>query len=110
MSAKIIIIIPSVLLMIIVGIWIYDSLNYGEFLVFSREKKAVVKETVDELFGTEIKITEWTDGFWLGLLPGEDKFNINILLGVIPLSAIVIIGSLIIFFFLRKKTKEGVLK
>lgn len=94
--------------MLIIGKWIYDCIDYGEILIFSREKKAVVTKTIDELFGTEVEATEWIDGFWLGLLPGEDKISINILLGVAPLSAIVIIGTGMILFINRRRKIRGV--
>lgn len=94
--------------MLIISKWIHDCIDYGEILIFSREKKAVVTKTIDELFGTEVETTEWIDGFWLGLLPGEDKISINILLGVAPLSAIVIIGTGIVFFINRRRKIRGV--
>ncbi len=106
MSNKTIIVISLLLIAIVIGKWIFDSIDYNETLIFSREKKAIVTKSTDDLFGTEVETTEWVDGFWLGLLPGEDKISSGILFGVVPIASIIAFSSIIIIIINRKRKQS----
>lgn len=86
-------------------VWFIDSSDYGETIVFSKEKKPVEVIEVDELFGAETKSTKWVDGFWLGLLPPNDNVSPKIMLGVAPMGSALIVISSIAFFINKKKNK-----
>lgn len=107
MNYKIFAIISFVLLLPVLGKWILDSKDYGQLLMFSKDKMAIEKKVNDELFGTVTTEIEWVDGFWLGLLPPTDKISFSILLGAVPLSSIFIfLGALFLFFNSRAKRKK----
>jgi hypothetical protein len=91
---------------IVLAVWIFDSVNYGEMLVFSRDKKPVVTKVKDELFGTEVQKTEYVEGFWLGLMPGDDSVSFKALVGALPLGGgflALALASLFIDKRLKKK-------
>ena len=96
------------LIILLLSKWAYDSFDYGEALVFSRDSKAVLTVEKDDLFGTETTNTDWQDGFWLGLLPGDDEASIGAVLGVVPIGG-ALFGMAAIALFLefrsRKKNK-----
>lgn len=105
MNYKILSIISFIILLPILGKWITDSNEYGQVLMFSKDKMAIEKTVKDDLFGTVTTEIEWIDGFWLGLLPPTDQFSMSILLGVVPLSAI-FISLGVLFLFLNSKSKK----
>ena len=76
------------IILVVVIKWIVDSNDYGETLIFTRDSKAIEKVEIDELFGTETVTTEWQDGNWLGLLPGDDQISPRMIVGVVPISGI----------------------
>lgn len=95
-----------VVFIVIVLKWVFDSINYGEMVVFSRDKKEIVKKEIDELFGTEVERSEYIEGFWLGLLPGDDTISFKALIGVVPLGAMALGASALTFFlYFRNKSK-----
>jgi hypothetical protein len=92
---------------IVTAVWIFDSVNYGEMLVFSRDKKPVVTEVKDELFGTVVQKTEYKAGFWLGLMPGDDSISLKALVGAIPMGGgFLTLGLLALFIDRRIKKKK----
>jgi hypothetical protein len=108
MSLKILAIVLFLGFIIVTAFWIFDSVNYGEMLVFSRDKKPVITEVKDELFGTVVQKTEYKEGFWLGLMPGDDTVSLKALIGAIPLGGgflALALTSLFIDNRLKKKNK-----
>jgi len=101
--------IAGALILLLLSKWAYDSYDYGEALIFSRDSQAVETIEKDDLFGTETTNTEWQDGFWLGLLPGDDEASIGAVLGVVPIGG-ALLGLAAVSLFLefrnRKKTKK----
>lgn len=94
------------LILAVVIKWIVDSNDYGETLIFTRDSKAIEKVEMDELFGTETISTEWVDGNWLGLLPGDDTLSPAMLVGVLPLASIfAVVGAFGIFMHIRSKKR-----
>ena len=97
----------GVIIIVVVGIkWIADSNDYGELLVFSKDKKPIELKKTDDLFGTEITIIEWKEGFWFGLLPNVDTISFNMVIAAIPLTSIIIFIMILnfIYFYRKKKT------
>lgn len=104
MNWKIFAIVCFVLVLPVIGFWLADSNDYGQMLMFSKEKKAVETVIKDDLFGDETIKTEWEDGFWLGLMPPTDEISPGIVLGVVPMSAFLIgLGAIGLFMNYRKK-------
>lgn len=93
MNWKIFSIVCFALILSVLVKWYSDSLDYGQTLVFSREKKEIVSVTKDELFGNETKKMEWKSGFWLGLLPPTDNLSPSIMLGVVPVSSLLLVAA-----------------
>ena len=102
---KILIYVSIAAILAVFLIWIIDSKDYGEPLIFSKDKKPVVTVVKDELFGNNSQKIDWKDGYWMGLLPGEDRISIKALMSVAPLTGIFIVMMLISIFmnFKRKK-------
>lgn len=88
--------------------WYADCRDLGETIIFSQDKKEIITKTMDPLFGTQISSTQWRNGFWLGLLPGDDSFSYRLLLGVLPIGGILIVAGGAGFFMnhLQKKKKK----
>lgn len=91
--------------LIVVVIWIFHSIDYGDILIFSRDAKLVEVTKVDELFGTETTEIQRTDGFWLGLLPSVDNVSIKTLGAVAPLAGITVFLGIVSLFINSKKKK-----
>jgi len=108
MNYKILAIISFIMLLPILGKWILDSNDYGQALMFSKDKMAIEKTVNDDLFGTVTTEIEWVDGFWFGLLPPTDKFSPSILLGAIPLSAIFLSLGVLLLFLNSKANKNKI--
>lgn len=103
---KLIYIICAFGIIISILVWVIDSNDYGEVLIFSKDQKPVVKIVEDELFGTETKETEWIEGFWLGLLPPDDSISLKAFAGAVPISSVFIIISFITFLIKKKRIKK----
>jgi len=96
----------TALIVLLLAKWIYDSSDYGETLIFSRDSKPLVTIEKDELFGTETSRTEWQEGFWLGLLPSDDEASIGAVMGVVPLAGgLLALSVLSLFFEIRKRKR-----
>ena len=91
-------IILLILILPVLAKWHFDSKDIGRMLIFSMDKKPVITKTKDDLFGTEVEKTEWKDGFWLGLLPNDDSISIKAVIGVAPISGILIVLSTFSFY------------
>lgn len=103
---KIITILSIIGILITFSVWGLHSKDFGEMLMFSREKKPVIITETDDLFSTETTKTEWEEGFWLGLLPGDDSVSIDSLKAVVPISGFfvfIIIINYFYYFKLRRK-------
>ena len=106
MNWKIFSIISLVLIIPLTIIWLIDSKDYGELLIFSRDSKITEVKVYDELLGTETVETQEEDGFWLGLMPADDTLSLKALAAVVPLGGIFIAsGFLGMIIHLRKKKK-----
>jgi hypothetical protein len=110
MNWKILTYISLILITALLVKWYSDSNDYGETIIFSKDKKPVVTKSNDPLFGTETSKTEWKDGFWLGLLPNDDSFSSTTFFAVVPIGGIlIVIGAFGIFLNHRqKKAKEQI--
>lgn len=108
MNWKILTYISLILIIVLLYKWYSDSNDYGETIIFSKDKKPVITKVADPLFGTETTKTEWKEGFWLGLLPNDDTFALSIIYSVVPLGGLLIfIGAFGVFMNHRqKKAKE----
>ena len=109
MNWKIISYISFFLIFIIVAKWVYDSVDYGSILIFSKDKKAIETKFYDSILGTNVEKTDWKEGYWIGLFPNEVKISIKTILSVLPLSAIFfIIGFLLLFVNNKCKHKATI--
>ncbi len=95
-----------ILILPVAGKWLCDSKDYGQLLMFGKEKKPVETVVVDDIFGEETTTTEWKDGFWLGLFPPTDKPSLYMLLGALPLSSILAALGILGLFINHKKKKK----
>jgi len=96
-------ILSLLLLLPLLAKWVCDSKDYGKLLMFSQDEKIIEKKSYDEIFGTETVQQESKEGFWLGLLPAEDRVSFKAMLSVLPLSGILIFVSILSFYIYRKK-------
>ncbi len=111
MKWKILSVISFLLIIPVIVIWQVHSKQYGQTLMFSREKIEIKTKYIDEVFGTEVVKSEWKEGFWLGLLPPTDSISLKIMYGVVPLSCLFIalgIGFIIIHFVKKKKITQTI--
>ena len=88
-----------------ITLWIIDSYDYGNLLMFSKDTKILETKSYDELFGTEIIKTQTSKGFWLGLLPADNSLSFKPFVAVVPLISFLILIR-IITYFINKKRKE----
>ena len=95
-------------MLLVIGVWIYYSIDYGEFIIFSRDRKAIEKTEMDPLFGVETTQTEWVEGFWFGLLPGDDTFSIKTFFAAVPIGSFFLFLAVLSLFmnFRRRKFLE----
>lgn len=106
MNWKIFSIISFILIIPLAVIWLMDSNDYGELLIFSRDSKITEEKVFDELLGTETIETHEEDGFWLGLMPADDSISLKALAAVIPISGIFIASGLLgMIIHIRKRRK-----
>lgn len=89
----------------VIGFWIYSSVDYGEILIFSRDSKNVEIEKYDELLGTTTTEVIEKEGYWFGLLPAEDRFSLKATFSAFPIGGVLIALAAISFIIKFKKNK-----
>ena len=108
MNWKIFSIISFLLIIPVLIVWIIDSSDYGDMLIYSRDTKFIETTVYDELFDTQTTETEEVEGFWLGLLPPTDQISFRIILGVVPMGSILfVLGVFGIIINKKKKKKDS---
>ena len=106
MKYKITAIIFLALIALVLAKWLYDNNRYGSVNLITKYQRPVVTKKVDEMFGTTTEKTTYQDGFWLGLLPDDDRLSARMLVGVLPLSFIFVLVSGVNFVVYIKKRKK----
>ena len=107
MNWKIFSIVCFVLILPVLGKWYLNSKDYGQTLMFSRDKKEIITIAKDDLFGNEAQKMEWKEGFWLGLMPPTNQFSLQLFFGVVPLGAVLsVLGVAGLFLNNRKQNKK----
>lgn len=107
MKWKIVMGIALLALILVIGKWLMDSKSYGQLLMFSKDKKEIVTIVKDDLFGTEVKKSDWQKGFWFGLLPSDDAISYKIFVGALPLSLIFILSFVLAFIFNKAPKRKS---
>lgn len=101
MLGKVLMLLSTVLLVVTIGWWVYDSIDYGKPLVLSKTAREVKVIEHDPLFGQNIERLELEPGRWLGL------FDIAPPFGAVPLCC-VWIGIGAIGWWLRTRSRSHV--